>query len=122
MQPHATAFAHRHERFLLKRAVSLDPAASNSDRDDARTWLTRSWALAHRYGSGGVFPNFADPDLDAWATASHRSNRNRLLQVKARYDPENVFRSDRVAALERPDLAVNESNLTQKGEPRWERS
>jgi hypothetical protein len=87
VQLHATAFAHRHERFLLERAVSLDPAASNSDRDDARTWLTRSWALAHRYGSGGVFPNFADPDLDAWATAYHRSNRNRLLQVKARYDP-----------------------------------
>ena len=96
VQRHATAFAHRNERFLLKHAVSLGAAGSNSDRDDARTWLTRSWALAHPYGSGGVFPNFADPDLDAWATAYHRSNRNRLLQVKARYDPENVFRSDRV--------------------------
>jgi FAD/FMN-containing dehydrogenase len=96
VQPHATAFAHRNERFLLKHAVSLGAAASNSDRDDARKWLTRSSALAHRYGSGGVFPNFADPDLDAWATAYHRRNRNRLLQVKARYDPENVFRSERV--------------------------
>jgi FAD/FMN-containing dehydrogenase len=96
VQPHATAFAHRNERFLLKHAVSLGAASSSSDRDDARTWLTRSWALAHRYGSGGVFPNFADPELDPWATAYHRSNRNRLLQVKARYDPENVFRSDRV--------------------------
>lgn len=95
VQPHATAFAHRNERYLLKHAVSLG-AASNSDRDDARTWLTRSWALAHPYGSGGVFPNFADPDLDPWATAYHRSNRNRILQVKARYDPENVFRSGRV--------------------------
>jgi FAD binding domain/Berberine and berberine like len=96
VQPHATAFAHRSERFLLKHAVSLGAAASNDDRDDARTWLTRSWALAHRYGSGGVFPNFADPDLDSWATAYHRSNRSRVLAVKARYDPENVFRSDGV--------------------------
>jgi FAD/FMN-containing dehydrogenase len=93
VQPHATAFVHRKERFLLKHAAILDAAASSSARDDARTWLTRSWAIAHRYGSGGVFPNFADPDLDAWATAYHRGNRDRLLQVKAKYDPENVFRS-----------------------------
>jgi len=96
VQPHATAFAHRSERFLLKHAVSLGPGASNGNRDDARTWLARSWALAHRYGSGGVFPNFADPELDVWATAYHHSNRNRLLHVKARYDPENVIRYDRV--------------------------
>jgi FAD binding domain/Berberine and berberine like len=96
MQPDATAFAHRNERFLLKHAVSLSAAALNRDCDAARTWLARSWALAHPYGSGGVFPNFADPDLDPWATAYHRSNRDRLLKIKARYDPETVFRSDRV--------------------------
>jgi FAD/FMN-containing dehydrogenase len=93
VQPQATAFVHRKERFLLKHAVILDAAASSSARDEARTWLMRSWALAHRYGSGGVFPNFADPDLDAWARAYHLGNRGRLLQIKAKYDPENVFRS-----------------------------
>jgi FAD/FMN-containing dehydrogenase len=93
VQPDATAFVHRNERFLLKHAVILDAAASSRNRDDARTWLTRSWILAHRYGSSGVFPNFADPDLDPWATAYHRGNRNRLLQIKAKYDPENVFHS-----------------------------
>jgi FAD/FMN-containing dehydrogenase len=92
VQPHATAFAHRNERFVLKHAVILDAAASNSDRDDARTWLSRSWGLTHQHGSGGVFPNFADPDLVTWATEYHRGNRDRLLQVKASYDPENVFR------------------------------
>jgi FAD/FMN-containing dehydrogenase len=109
VQPHATAFAHRNERFLLKHAVSLDAAASNSDLHDARTWLTRSWALAHRYASGGVFPNFADPDLDAWATAYHRGNRNRLLQIKARYDPENVFRSDPVESSDEVDARSTKS-------------
>jgi len=98
--PHATAFAHRNERFLLKHAVSLDAAASSGDRGDARTWLTRSWALAHRHGSGGVFPNFADPDLDAWATAYHRGNLDRLLRIKAEYDPENVFRFGRPSDAE----------------------
>jgi FAD/FMN-containing dehydrogenase len=93
VQPHETAFVHRKERFLLKHAVILDATASSRHRDEARTWLTRSWALAHRHGSGGVFPNFADPDLDPWAPAYHRGNRNRLLEIKARYDPADVFRS-----------------------------
>jgi FAD/FMN-containing dehydrogenase len=91
VSPDATAFAHRRERFLLKHAAILDASASRRDREAERAWLARSWELVHRYGSGGVFPNFADPDLDAWSTAYHRSNRDRLLRIKASYDPENVF-------------------------------
>jgi FAD/FMN-containing dehydrogenase len=92
VQPHETAFVHRNERFVLKHAAILDATASDRDREDARTWLTRSWSLTHPYGSGGVFPNFADPDLDSWATAYNRGNLDRLLEIKAKYDPENVFR------------------------------
>jgi FAD/FMN-containing dehydrogenase len=107
-KPHATAFAHRNERFLLKHAVSLDAASSSGERDAARAWLTRSWALAHRHGSGGVFPNFADPDVDPWATAYYRGNRNRLLQIKARYDRDNVF----TGASPRPPAADSSGDET----------
>jgi hypothetical protein len=55
---------------------------------------TTSAVVRHRTiaAGRGVFPNFADPDLGAWATAYHRGNRHRLVHVKAKYDPENVFR------------------------------
>jgi FAD/FMN-containing dehydrogenase len=43
-------------------------------------------------GSGRVFPNFADPDLDGWADAYYGGNLDRLRRVKARYDPGNDFR------------------------------
>jgi hypothetical protein len=43
----ATAFVHRSERFLL------DHVACEGDR-----WLDRSWALAHAFASGRVYPNF----------------------------------------------------------------
>jgi len=88
----ATAFAHRNERFVLKHAVVLDADASAHERDAARDWLARSWSLVHPHGSGGVFPNFPDPDLDDWARAYHGANYERLTRVKARYDPDDVFR------------------------------
>jgi FAD/FMN-containing dehydrogenase len=90
----ATAFAHRAERFLLKQEVIVDADASEAERQAARDWLSRSWALAHRSGSGGVYPNFPDPDLENWGRAYHGTNLDRLRRVKATYDPENVFRFD----------------------------
>jgi FAD/FMN-containing dehydrogenase len=90
----ATAFAHRAERFLLKQEVVVDAGASEAERQAARGWLSRSWALVHAWGSGGVYPNFPDPELEDWGRAYHGANLDRLRQVKATYDPENVFRFD----------------------------
>lgn len=39
-----------------------------------------------------MFPNFPDPDLEDWASAYFGTNLDRLLSVKARYDPGNLFR------------------------------
>lgn len=89
----ATAFAHRAERFLLKQDVVVDGAAPTTDQRAARDWLTHSWELAHRYGSGRVYPNFPDPDLDDWPAAYHAGNYDRLTQIKAIYDPDNVFKT-----------------------------
>jgi FAD/FMN-containing dehydrogenase len=87
-----TAFAHRNERFLLKHAVVLEADAAAAERDAARSWLARSWSVVHPHGSGGVYPSFPDPDLTNWARAYHGVNYERLTHVKARYDPDNVFR------------------------------
>ena len=89
----ATAFPHRQDRFLLKHAVSLDTDASTPQPDAARDWLERSWKLIHPYGSGGVFPNFADPGLADLAPAYYGPNRDRLIRIKAQYDAEDLFRS-----------------------------
>ena len=83
----ATAFAHRDARFLLKHAVVVEPGAAGPGRE----WLARSWELAHPFGTGGIHPNFADTDLDPWDAAYHGANRERLLAVKRRYDPDGVF-------------------------------
>jgi FAD/FMN-containing dehydrogenase len=88
----ATAFVHRAELFVVQHLVTISPDAPTPARDAGRGWLARSWALVHPWGSGGVYPNFPDPDLEDWAHAYYGNNYGRLLRVKARYDPDNFFR------------------------------
>ena len=87
----ATAFPHRAERFLLKHDVAVPAGAAAAERDAARAWLSRSWAIAHPYGTGRAYVNFPDPELEDWAAAYHAENYARLLRVKAAYDPDGVF-------------------------------
>jgi FAD/FMN-containing dehydrogenase len=87
----AAAFPHRHERFLVQHLLETDPDLTEAEGEAARGWLQRSWALLHPSGSGGVYPNFPDPDLPDPGHAYYRENYERLLDVKATYDPDNIF-------------------------------
>jgi FAD/FMN-containing dehydrogenase len=89
--PAATAFVHRDALFQLKHAVVVDPQASTDAKRAAHRWVSRSWASVHRWGSGRVFQNFADPDLEDWAGAYYGSNYHRLVRLKARYDSAGFF-------------------------------
>jgi FAD/FMN-containing dehydrogenase len=90
--PQATAFVHRDQLFQLKHAVVVAPDAPPATQAAAHQAATRSWASVHQWGSGRVFQNFADPELEHWAEAYYGPNYPRLVQVKARYDPSNLFR------------------------------
>jgi FAD/FMN-containing dehydrogenase len=88
----ASAFAHRSELFSLKHTALVDSDSSKSAKDAARRWLTTSWTTVRPWGSGRVFPNFPDPALDDSGHAYYGTNYERLLRVKATYDPGNAFR------------------------------
>jgi FAD/FMN-containing dehydrogenase len=81
----AAAFPHRDARFLLKQAVVVDAGASAAERRAATRWLVRSWELAHRWGTGGVYPNFPDPDLPDPDVAYYGANLPRLREVIRTY-------------------------------------
>ncbi len=87
VRPDATAFPHRDARFLLKHETVAFPAR----RAEALGWLTESWSIVHPWGTGGAYVNFPDSDLDDWSPAYHGVNRERLLRVKAAYDPDDRF-------------------------------
>jgi hypothetical protein len=83
----ATAFPHRQARFLLKHAVVVPADAPASRRQQARDWLTKSWAAVTPWGNGGVYPNFPDNDLHDPGRHYYGLNYEDLTRVKARYDP-----------------------------------
>jgi FAD/FMN-containing dehydrogenase len=84
----ATAFAHRDARFLLKHAAVVAPG---EDAGAAREWRDGAYAITHPHGTGGAYPNFPEDDLGPWAPAYHLGNRERLLALRGRYDPDGVF-------------------------------
>jgi FAD/FMN-containing dehydrogenase len=88
----ATAFAHRGELFSLKHTAIVDSDSSKLSSVQPGSWLMKSWMTARPWGSGRVFPNFPDPDLDDWGHAYYGRNYERLLRIKERFDPDNVFR------------------------------
>jgi FAD/FMN-containing dehydrogenase len=95
----ATAFVHRDQLFQLKHAAVVGPQAPPASQAAAHKAATRSWTSVHPWGSGRVFQNFADPDLEHWAAAYYGANYARLVQVKARYDPSNRFRFEQSIRL-----------------------
>ena len=88
----ATAFVHRDARFIVQHLTSVVPEADPSVRASGRRWLERSWGVVHPWGTGGVYPNFPDPELDDPGHAYHGANYERLLRVRDMYDPDGTFR------------------------------
>jgi FAD/FMN-containing dehydrogenase len=115
----ATAFVHRDERFVVQHLVTVGPDAPATATDAARGWLRRSWGLVHPWGSGGVYPNFPDPDLQDWAHAYHGDNYDRLVRVKARYDPDNFFHFRQ--SIPTPSATRDELRTRPGSAPGWRR-
>lgn len=61
-----------------------------------RAWVRRSWEALRAFSTGGNYVNFqTDDEPPERTSASYRSNYDRLAQVKATYDPDNLFRVNR---------------------------
>ncbi len=100
--PDSTAFVHRDGLFQLKHSAVAEPPVTAGAQNAAHRWVTRSWATTHSCGSGLVFPNFADPDLDSPADRYYGSNLARLRLIKQHYDPGGLFRHSQSIPLPDP--------------------
>lgn len=84
-----TAFAYREVRFThVIAAVSHDPAPM----PEYREWVRDDWASLHAHSAGGAYVNFLMEEGEDRIAASYRHNLNRLKVLKAKYDPDNLFR------------------------------
>jgi FAD/FMN-containing dehydrogenase len=84
-----TAFSYRDARYAeVIFGVDPDPASADTIRD----WCVGYWDATHPYSAGGAYVNFMMEEGQERVRATYRDNYERLAQVKAQYDPENVFR------------------------------
>jgi FAD/FMN-containing dehydrogenase len=85
----ATAFAHRDSRIMVNLAAFYDGPA---DREVRQAWVD-DFADALLQGNTGVYVNFlADEGPERVRQAYPGPTWDRLVEVKRRYDPDNLFR------------------------------
>jgi Berberine and berberine like len=85
----ATAFAHRHSRIMANVASFYDGPA---DRERRQAWVDGA-AAAFQQGDDGAYVNFlGDEGPERVRRAYPGSTWDRLVEVKRRYDPDNLFR------------------------------
>jgi FAD/FMN-containing dehydrogenase len=88
----ATAFVHRDALFSLQylaywNAQDPPPVPTTNLR-----FLRSLYTAMRPYLSGFAYQNYIDPELDDWRHAYYGENVHRLIAVKRRYDPADVFR------------------------------
>jgi len=85
----ATAYTHRDALFVMNVHTRWDAPA-----DDARCvkWARDLFKSAAPFATGGVYVNFMPEDEADRVAAAYGVNHDRLLKLKNRYDPGNLFR------------------------------
>lgn len=84
-----TAFYYRGTKFA-EVIVGVDPDPANRDR--IAGWARGYWDALHPYAAPGAYVNFMMEEAAGRVEAAYGENYARLRQVKARYDPANLFR------------------------------
>jgi FAD/FMN-containing dehydrogenase len=85
----ATAFAHRHRRMMVNVAAFYQ---GPSDHDVRVAWVT-DFAAALQQGDTGAYVNFLGEEGPARVRQAYPgATWDRLVAIKARYDPTNLFR------------------------------
>jgi FAD/FMN-containing dehydrogenase len=91
-QAHSPA-GNRDAHFLL----NITGAWERPDDDAANIeWVRQAWNDMRQFSTGGTYINFLTEDDGADRTEAALGGAvHRLAQIKARWDPENVFRTNR---------------------------
>jgi hypothetical protein len=88
----ATAFVHRDALFSFQYLAYWSPSDPHTVGVRNLAWLRGARVSMHPFVSGFAYQNYIDPDLENWKHAYYGANFRRLVDVKRRYDPGNVFR------------------------------
>jgi FAD/FMN-containing dehydrogenase len=87
-----TAYSERSANWM----VSIDGNWKDAGDDDrVISWVRDAWAQVHAHGTGTQYLNFTGVEgetVTAGVESAFGANITRLAEIKAKYDPENLFR------------------------------
>jgi FAD/FMN-containing dehydrogenase len=84
-----TAFSYRDANWA-EVIVGVDPDPANAGR--ITTWCKDYFDALHPYSAGGAYVNFMMEEGQERVRTSYRDNYDRLVEIKSKYDPKNLFR------------------------------
>ena len=86
----ATAYPHRDAEFLMNLHTRWEDPA---DDDRCIAWARELYEAMTPHATGGVYVNFV-PEEVGEERAAYRENYERLAELKAEWDPDNLFRQN----------------------------
>ena len=86
--PGATAYSARDAKFVINVHGRWQTPAQD---DECIGWSRAFFNAAAPYASSGAYTNFMTADEGERVAAAYGANYARLLEIKRRYDPRNIF-------------------------------
>jgi FAD/FMN-containing dehydrogenase len=84
-----TAWTYRDANYaVVIVGIDADPA----NRDKIISWARDYWDAQHPYSAGGAYINFMMDEGEDRIKATYGDNYKKLAAIKAKYDPNNLFR------------------------------
>lgn len=85
----ATAWNYRDANYAM---VIVGVSDNEDDKEKITDWARNYWSDLHPYSLGGAYVNFLMEEGEERIKASYGDHYKKLAQIKAKYDPENLFR------------------------------
>ena len=86
--PNDTPWGYRNANWGMV-IVGVDPDPANAS--DITAWTKDYWEALHPYSAGGAYVNMMMEEGQERVQAAYGENYDRLAEIKAAYDPGNVF-------------------------------
>ena len=88
VQSEATPWSYRDARWA---EVIVGSTYDPDENDQIIAWARETWEALHPFSAGGAYVNFMMDEGGDRVRESYRGNYGRLAEIKAKYDPGNLF-------------------------------
>ena len=92
-------YPHRDAKFLIYYIAYIPAEEKRAERLRNLNAIRKAFSVVK---TGGIYVNYPDPDLDNWQRRYWGTNLERLVEVKRKWDPDNVFNHAQSVPLSLP--------------------